>query len=371
MAKYKKRADGRYAKQIVTGTKADGKPILKYIYGYTQKELEDNVRNYLNLRDHGVTTSAKDLTVNQLITAWEKKKLNEKISDGTYRIIQKETKKIAAFMGNMKVVDVKPFHVESFIESASKGIKETTANVTILRTKEMFRYAMQKELIYRSPAEFIKPFPVKKSAKRMLTQHEKDLFDQAPLTDYERCFISVLRYSGMRRGEVFALSTSDIDFNDNTISVKQTMVDGRGKPYRQEYTKTVAGMRVIPLLEPLRPILKGYCSGRIGLLFAKENGKLPESCHVSLIWKRIIEKVRLLDKDIADDITPHIFRHTFCSDLYYAGIDIKRAQYIMGHETVSTTLNIYTHLDNEKIKLDEMNTYYNKSKTSQQELGNS
>ena len=52
---------------------------------------------------------------------------------------------------------------------------------------------------------------------------------------------------------------------------------------------------------------------------------------------------------IADDITPHMFRHTYATSLYYSGVDIKTAQYLLGHSSIQMTLDVYTHLDNEKI----------------------
>jgi site-specific recombinase XerD len=63
-------------------------------------------------------------------------------------------------------------------------------------------------------------------------------------------------------------------------------------------------------------------------------------------------------------VTPHILRHTFITELYYAGVDLKTAQYLAGHSDIKTTLKIYTHLDNEKLKStsDKMKSYYNKLK---------
>ncbi len=54
-------------------------------------------------------------------------------------------------------------------------------------------------------------------------------------------------------------------------------------------------------------------------------------------------------KLISDDITPHLFRHTYATNLYYAGIDIKTAQYLLGHSSIQMTMDVYTHLDNNRI----------------------
>ncbi|SUY52601.1 tyrosine-type recombinase/integrase [Lacrimispora sphenoides] len=66
----------------------------------------------------------------------------------------------------------------------------------------------------------------------------------------------------------------------------------------------------------------------------------------------------LFPPSLANDITPHIFRHTYASDLYKAGVDIKQAQYLLGHPDIRTTLGTYTHLGYADIEIDKLETYY-------------
>jgi len=62
---------------------------------------------------------------------------------------------------------------------------------------------------------------------------------------------------------------------------------------------------------------------------------------------------------IADDITPHLFRHTYATMLYYADADIKTAQYLLGHASIQMTMEIYTHLDAENniTAVDKINNF--------------
>ena len=53
---------------------------------------------------------------------------------------------------------------------------------------------------------------------------------------------------------------------------------------------------------------------------------------------------------ISQDITPHTFRHTYATMLYYAGVDIKTAQYLLGHSSIKVTMDIYTHIDKSQVK---------------------
>ena len=70
-------------------------------------------------------------------------------------------------------------------------------------------------------------------------------------------------------------------------------------------------------------------------------------------WKGIIKTTEL-----PNDVTPHILRHTYATKLYYAGVDLKTAQYLLGHSNIQITLEIYTHLD--KLKTNDIGDKINK-----------
>jgi integrase len=267
----------------------------------------------------------------------------------------------------MKVKDVKLFHIESIIDDQRDVLNENSINSLIIRVKELFKYAVEKEVIYKSPAQFIKTSKQRDTRKRMLTNQEKELIEKVAFDEKEKCFIYLLRYTGMRRGEILSLSRQDIDLLNKKITVSKTLADNGGRPYVKQSAKTDSGDRTIPILDPLYPVLKDYCDSRIGILFTNGKGKLLGNKLINDMWTKIIDKMQEVNdnKPVSDDITPHIFRHTFASDLYDAGIDIKRAQYILGHKNIKTTLDIYTHFDKTKLKADEMNTYYKQSKESQ------
>ncbi len=362
----RKRKDGRYARQITIGIQPNGKPKKKTIYGKTIKELEKKEREYLNLRDKGITTTSDNITVDTLIEIWKKKK-KLSVSDETYRGIERDMRKLSRAIGSMKVKDVKLFHIENLIEGLCETLSAASTQLVLIKIKELFRYALEKDMIYRNPAEFaVGPKP-EESHKRMLTETEKYVIEKADLDEKERFFVSMLRYTGMRKGEILALDRADIDLSAKTIAVYKTLSDGRGKPYIKDHTKTSAGTRTIPILEPLFPIVDLYCKNRIGMLIPSAAGRLMCSNSMYVMWKRILKKFASANNgvELASDITPHIFRHTFASELYDAGIDLKRAQYILGHKNIKTTLEIYTHFDKSKLKADEMNRYYRQSRDSQ------
>ncbi|WP_330694023.1 tyrosine-type recombinase/integrase [Lacrimispora sp.] len=76
-------------------------------------------------------------------------------------------------------------------------------------------------------------------------------------------------------------------------------------------------------------------------------------------WNQILQKLKAVSKTpLPNDITAHIFRHTYASDLYNAGVDIKQAQYLLCHNDIKTTLDTYTHFGYADVKMDKLESYY-------------
>lgn len=132
--------------------------------------------------------------------------------------------------------------------------------------------------------------------------------------------------------------------------------------------------------------LKKYASSITSLyLFTMQNGELMTSSSFRRFWDNILDKLNIaaggekytrtdLQKDkeqkpirlIANDITPHMFRHTYATNLYYAGIDIKTAQMLLGHSSIQMTMDVYTHLDNTKVLSagDKLNAFFDSQNNS-------
>ena len=82
--------------------------------------------------------------------------------------------------------------------------------------------------------------------------------------------------------------------------------------------------------------------GHTGFLFLDKDGKPKVAGHLEHALKRIVDHYNESHNDKLT-VTPHVLRHTFCTDMAAAGMDLKSLQYLMGHSDAYTTLNIYTH----------------------------
>ena len=151
----------------------------------------------------------------------------------------------------------------------------------------------------------------------------------------------MLLCTGMRRGELAAIQKNDIDFNKKTISIVKSVEYIPNQP-NIKTPKTKNGFRTVPIIDLLFPFLKEYCKtlSANDYLFGYE--KPYTLTMLRKRWDKYLKMSGLL-------ITQHQLRHAFSFLLYRSGIDVKTAQYLLGHSNYSTTMNIYTDFDKSKI----------------------
>lgn len=356
----KKRKDGRYSKQITIGIK-DGKPVKKTIYGRTVKELDKNYREFMSLKDKGIILQEENMTFSELSDLWIVNEKTGSVKDQTITNLKCQLKNINSYIGHIKVKELKQSHIEGIRKAQIEAGKIDQYNKGLTTIRSIIKYAVHKNIIANDITDGmarIKYSGLKE--KRSLTPEERLLITKADLNEFEYCFINLLLYTGLRKSEALALNVTDIDFDKKNINVYKTLVSSKSvDDCLQNYPKTKAGIRKIPILAPLSPILKEYINNKSGILFPSESGGYVGSSAFFKRWKQIIKKLQAAyDGVLPDDITAHTFRHTYASDLYKAGVDIKQAQYLLGHDDIKTTLDTYTHFGYVDVKIDKLESYY-------------
>jgi Site-specific recombinase XerD len=172
--------------------------------------------------------------------------------------------------------------------------------------------------------------------------------------------LSLIFYTGLRKGEATVLQWSDIDFKKKTISITKTLTKKRGNPLAIGTPKTKGSIRIVSMPDTLVNVLKRY----------KEYHKqyLPNWKESFYICKNEIPLNasgithflnHWLKETSCKKLTVHDLRHSHATILLKNGVDVKRVSSRLGHDDVATTLNIYSHLftnDDKEIadKIDEL-----------------
>lgn len=317
-------------------------------------------------------------TVTSYIVKWFKLEKSGKISYTTeqcYRALINLY--IIPFLGDLPLRDVKQFHVQSFINSMEdKSWSYQSKALDILR--QMFDSAIINELIAINPVIRIKKCGKKTKEKEALTPQQISILLNS-LTDVrQQLFVYLCLYCGLRRGEIFALDWSDVDFKQRCISISKSLSFEANQGFVKE-PKSKAGNRIVAMPQVLYELLKRYEKPK-GFIITDTNGNQITKMSARRLWLGILKGIQKPtpngevyqdEKSIRNNtlfrVTPHILRHSYCTNLYYAGVDLQSASKLMGHSSIEITDKVYTHLDtsyadNSLPKLDDYwNGFYTKN----------
>ncbi len=152
-----------------------------------------------------------------------------------------------------------------------------------------------------------------------------------------RCFVGLCLYCGLRREEALGLQWGDIQGDKLTVNRAVTFLNNQPDPIQE--LKSKSAHRTLPVPQRLLDLLATV--PRVSLyVIACADGEVMTRIGFRRMWDKV-------KRAAPCEVRPHQLRHSYCSNLYRAGIDLKTAQYLMGHATIQMTANIYTHMEKE------------------------
>lgn len=345
----KKRADGRYEIKVKVSRKGEPRKYTS-VYGETlrqAKENADKVKSTLN-------QPKSETTVAEAVEYWLTQK-EKNLRPRTITCYRSSLRFVVDALGQRKLNDITVDDVRQLHDKVAE-FSVVQANYMATRMYSVYKDANIRGIAAGNPWQFVTPFRHEKAEKRALTKEEIDAVLSADLNPWERAYISVLRYTGMRRGEALALDAADVDLKGKVISISKNNADGHIGP-----PKTKAAVRKVPMPDPLVGILsdylKQYHSGE-GLLFPSVYGHPMRDTGFTNAWWRMARKI--FNGDPPADFTPHIFRHTYASELVRNKVPPTTAMLLLGHKNIATTMDVYTHLGWQDIDAEQINDIFRK-----------
>lgn len=344
----------------------------KDLYGTTVKELNKKIKDLNYELDHNVINNKE--TFEHFFVNWlfevnfvNKKPSTKERYEGLYRNYIKDSS-----ISDINIKDINQTDIQKYYNTLSKkGISASSIRQLNKIISPSIRYAYNNNLIIKDFTRAI-ILPTEKEEVKLNNKnkiHPFTLEEQKQFTkiikghDLELLFLTALN-TGMRQGELFALTWNDIDFDNNTISINKTAKyiapvnqDGRGKGSILIQTpKTNNSIRNISIPPFLKDRLKQHKANQLknrlllanlyennNLIFCNIYGKYLDGSRVRKEFKKILINNNLEIRKF------HDLRHTFATRLFELGENPKVVQTLLGHSNISTTLDTYTHvLDNMK-----------------------
>ena len=227
----------------------------------------------------------------------------------------------------------------------------------------MTAFSLVRQLIRKNPFQFqLMEVVVNDSVTReAISRAQERKFLQFVKEDPHFCRyyegIYILFKTGLRISEFCGLTISDIDFKEHTINIDHQLQKKSKIGYYIQETKTTSGTRKIPMTADVEecfrkiiekrnpPKAEPMVDGKSGFLYFDKNESICYSLHWEHYFQHIIQKYNNTYKVQMPVITPHVCRHTYCSNMAKSGMNPKALQYLMGHSDISVTLNTYTHAE--------------------------
>ena len=321
----------------------------------TEKEIEEALRN-------SVVTNGGDITVLELVQKYISQKRGVKHNtQANYNFVINVIKKEAfgaRRIDTIKLSDAKEWLIK--LQDDGKGYSSVHSIRGVVRPA--FQMAVDDDLITKNPFEFqLATVVVNDSVTReAITRKQQRDFLKFIKEDKHYCKyydgIYILFHTGLRISEFVGLTINDIEFDKERIKVDHQLQRTRNMNYEIVTPKTEKGERYVPMREDVAacfrriiqnrkiPKIEPMIDGYIGFLFLDKNDMPMVALHWEKYFQHIREKYNSIYKVQMPCITPHVCRHTFCSNMVKSGMNPKTLQYIMGHSDIGVTLNTYTHL---------------------------
>ncbi|MDG3181934.1 tyrosine-type recombinase/integrase [Streptococcus suis] len=236
-------------------------------------------------------------------------------------------------------------------KNSEKKLSTNTINKIMILLKKILDVGIRKGYYTQNPVNQLKKLPIVKPQIKYWTIQEFHQFHKLfTVEEYHlKLLFTVLYFTGMRLGEALALTWEDIDLNINTIFVTKSIYT-KDKVSHISTTKTRAGTRRIILNKKLITELETWKEKQFNLLkaFTKEPLKLKIFQNSPVIltkdsiekqYKKILSRDRQLKK-----IRIHDFRHSHASLLINQGEDYHIVKERLGHASITTTIDTYSHL---------------------------
>src|SRR5579875_3127 len=343
------RKDGRY----VAALRVEGK--RKVYYGKTYKEAQEKLQQALYEKKQGILATGPQQTLEQFLSHWMEHVQKPTVGLRTY-VHERGWlyNHVIPVLGKVRMQQVTPEKLEMPYDllQQEKNLKASSIRAIHATLHKVFDHAVRRNIIARNPCDLAITPRAEKFAIQPLNEEQAKRLVEAVRGDLLlEGLITMTITLGLRRGEVLGLKWEDIDFVNKCLSIRRSAGRVGKHGLIEKEPKTKSGVRKITLPDFLIDALKrhqqrqqeqkakkGAAWKDSGYVFCNTVGNFYHESNLNGRYKRMLQRAGL------PDIRFHDLRHSAATILISMGVNPKVVQELLGHSSITTTLNIYAHV---------------------------
>lgn len=363
------------------GFDKNGSQIQKSVYGKSHQEVKNKLRKILEEVGNGNYSEPSKKAMNELLDMWldslHKTNILKPTTYGAYE--QNVRVHIKPGIGDVLLKDLDADKIENFYSEKLKngrfdglgGLSTATMIKIHNLLHQCLEYAISRKLITSSPLKDVKPPKLVEKPIRNLTKKEQETFQNMLTGERLKAAFLLDLASGLRLGELLALTWDDLNIKEKYLTVNKTLVrirlknqsDGKKSKLIVQSPKTETSNRIVPILDDIIPILEVHKSKQLeeiekseqnyvekNLVFCTEDGNHIEPRNMMRIFYRLIEKAKIPHSNF------HALRHAFSTRLLEAGISEKIVQELLSHSSpIQTSKYMHVFDDTKRKSISKIN----------------
>ena len=380
MAVKRKKGEGSWGKKTIKGIEYQRyrkmyNGAYKEFYGRTVKEVKEKIQEFESRNMYIKKTEIQKQTFGEYLDNWFKNIRVYEVESSTYlrneQTINYYIKNTTLY--NAQIVNIDPEMCQSLINKLSEKYSRSTISKVYIILNLCFDYAFTKGHIGENPIMKVKMpkesslIKKKKEAKWLSSNDVEKLVNEAERINTREFRIKgqigervygvnayyaiLIIYTGLRIGELMALTWDDIDFKNKTLSINKSRakgkIDGKTTLYIKN-PKSESGTRIIPLSDRAIYALEQIKEYSNSLNLNKDNNLVVANTNSESNITRTVKRMLFRAGCETEQCGLHALRHTFGSLLLEKGVDLKTISYLLGHSDITVTANIYVHVSREK-----------------------
>jgi integrase len=348
-----RRKDGGWCAQYTVYTDKGRK--RKTLYGKTRAEVAAKLAKAASDRDDGLVFDAENLKLGEYLDRWLTDSVKDTVRLTTYQGYERICRlHLKPSLERIRLKDLTVVHVRSlYRERLGAGLAPRMVQLVHVTLHKALNQAVADGLIPRNVTEVVKPpQPEKHKEIRSLSPIQARTLLEAAKGDKLEAMYVLATTTGMRQGELLGLRWEDVDLETGIVQIRRTLSTQVGRGFSFSPPKTAKGRRSIKLPKVAKSALKRHCHAQLehktkleglweynGLVFTTGVGTpLGRQELITRSFKPLLRKARL------PDIRFHDLRHTCATLLLGKGVHAKFVQELLGHATISITLDTYSHI---------------------------